>query len=83
MLKVILFLESPEASADSKVFHAGTATKDGQIVTAGGRVLCAVALGDSVSEAQLKAYQAVKQISWNGVNYRNDIGHRAISREKS
>lgn len=73
----------PVATADSKVFHAGTTTKDGQIVTSGGRVLCAVALGDSVSDAQNKAYQVTKQINWNGVNYRNDIGHRAISREKS
>lgn len=73
----------PAGTADSKVFHAGTTTKDGQIVTSGGRVLCAVALGDSVSDAQNKAYQVTKQINWNGVNYRNDIGHRAISREKS
>jgi len=73
----------PAATTDSKVFHAGTAEKDGQIVTNGGRVLCAVGLGDSVSEAQSKAYQTTKQINWNGVNYRNDIGHRAILREKS
>lgn len=73
----------PAATADSKVFHAGTAEKDGQTVTSGGRVLCAVALGQNISEAQAKAYEAVKQISWNGVNYRTDIGHRAISREKS
>ena len=73
----------PVATADSKVFHAGTAEKDGQTVTSGGRVLCAVALGQNVSEAQAKAYEAVKQIRWNGVNFRTDIGHRAISREKS
>ena len=73
----------PTATADSKVFHAGTTEKDGQTVTSGGRVLCAVALGQNVSEAQAKAYETVKQISWNGVNYRTDIGHRAISREKS
>ena len=73
----------PVATADSKVFHAGTAEKDGQTVTSGGRVLCAVALGENVSEAQAKAYDVVKQISWNGVNFRTDIGHRAISREKS
>ena len=65
------------------MFHAGTTEKDGQTVTSGGRVLCAVALGQNVSEAQAKAYETVKQISWNGVNYRTDIGHRAISREKS
>ena len=73
----------PSATADSKVFHAGTAEKDGQTVTNGGRVLCAVGLGKNVGEAQAKAYQVTKQISWNGVNFRTDIGHRAISREKS
>lgn len=73
----------PAATADSKVFHAGTAEKDGQTVTSGGRVLCAVALGENVSEAQAKAYEVTKQISWNGVNFRTDIGHRAISRENS
>lgn len=73
----------PAATADSKVFHAGTAEKEGQTVTSGGRVLCAVALGQNVSEAQAKAYEAVKQIRWNGVNFRTDIGYRAISREKS
>lgn len=73
----------PEANSDSKVFHAGTAEKDGQTVTSGGRVLCAVGLGETVSEAQSKAYQVVEQISWDGMNYRKDIGHRAISREKA
>ena len=73
----------PAATADSKVFHAGTADKEGQTVTNGGRVLCAVALGESVGEAQAKAYEVTHQISWNGVNFRTDIGHRAISREKS
>ena len=72
----------PAATADSKVFHAGTAEKDDQIVTSGGRVLCAVALGEAVSKAQAKAYKVVEQISWNGMSYRKDIGHRAISREK-
>jgi phosphoribosylamine--glycine ligase len=73
----------PAATADSKVFHAGTTEKDGQIVTSGGRVLCAVGLGNSVSEAQAKAYEVTKQIKWEGVNYRNDIGYRAILRENS
>ena len=73
----------PTATADSKVFHAGTTEKDGQIVTSGGRVLCAVGLGNSVSEAQAKAYEVTKQIKWEGVNYRNDIGYRAILRENS
>ncbi|GAA4361237.1 phosphoribosylamine--glycine ligase [Kangiella marina] len=65
-----------------KVFHAGTAEKDGNIVTNGGRVVCVVALGDNVTEAQQKAYQAVDKISWDKVYYRTDIGHRAIAREQ-
>jgi len=73
----------PVANSDSKVFHAGTASKGGKTVTSGGRVLCAVGLGDTVSIAQSKAYQVVKDISWVGMYYRKDIGHRAISREKA
>jgi len=64
-----------------KVFHAGTASKDGHTVTNGGRVLCATALGNSVLEAQQTAYELVKKISWNGMFYRNDIAYRAIARE--
>ena len=71
----------PAETQDSKVFHAGTAEKGGQIVTNGGRVLCAVALGDSVAEAQKQAYQLVDQIHWNGMYCRRDIGYRAIARE--
>jgi len=67
---------------DLKVFHAGTATNEkGEIITAGGRVLCVTALGNSVSEAQKLAYEGVQKISWPGVYYRTDIGHRAIARE--
>ncbi len=66
---------------DNKIFHAGTAQKNKQIVTAGGRVLCATALGDSVKEAQDNAYNLVKKITWNQVYYRKDIGYRAIERE--
>jgi len=80
---VISGLEAAESIADGKVFHAGTANKDGQIVTAGGRVLCATALGATVGEAQQNAYRLVKKISWPGVYYRHDIGHRAIAREQS
>jgi len=69
--------------AGEKVFHAGTSNKDGQVVTNGGRVLCATALGDTVSEAQRRAYELTKKIQWNGVFYRNDIGYRAIAREKN
>ncbi|UTW44316.1 phosphoribosylamine--glycine ligase [bacterium SCSIO 12696] len=67
----------------AKVFHAGTKIDGDNVVTSGGRVLCATALGDSVSEAQTKAYQLVEQISWNGVEYRTDIAYRAIARENS
>ncbi len=66
--------------ADSKVFHAGTARSDGKIVTAGGRVLCVCALGDTVLEAQRKAYQQVRKIHWKNMHYRTDIGYRAIGR---
>jgi len=66
---------------DRMVFHAGTALKDGQVVTSGGRVLCVTALGHTVGEAQQRAYEVVKQIRWNGVQYRSDIGFRAIARE--
>ena len=65
-------------SGDSKVFHAGTQNKNGQVVTAGGRVLCACALGDSIAEAQTKAYDLCKQIGWQDMYYRTDIGFKAI-----
>ncbi|MBJ7539138.1 phosphoribosylamine--glycine ligase [Marinomonas transparens] len=68
--------------AHQKVFQAGTAMKDGQVVTNGGRVLCAVSLGDSVAEAQAGAYQVVDGLSWDKVYFRTDIGHRAIAREQ-
>jgi phosphoribosylamine---glycine ligase len=70
------------AKLDGKVFHAGTALKDGQIVTAGGRVLCATAIGRTVAEAQQQAYRLAEQIRWNGSFYRKDIGYRAIARER-
>ena len=70
-----------DQSSDTKVFHAGTAMEDGQPVTSGGRVLGVTTLGDSVANAQHKAYETVRQISWKGVGYRTDIGHRAIARE--
>lgn len=66
---------------DRKTFHAGTALKDGEIVTAGGRVLCATALGENVTKAQQAAYQLLNQITWQGVEYRTDIAYRAIARE--
>ncbi len=79
---VISGLENTETES-TKVFHAGTAEQDGKVTTNGGRVLCAVALGNSVTEAQRLAYQVVNKISWNNVYYRTDIGHRAIAREKA
>jgi len=73
------------ARLPGKVFHAGTRMDgpDGtQVVTAGGRVLCAVGLGDSVAAAQAQAYDLVRAIHWNLVQYRRDIGYRAIARER-
>ena len=67
---------------DSKVFHAGTSLDGERVKTNGGRVLCAVALGSTVAEAQSKAYDLVKQINWNNVYYRDDIGYRAVARER-
>lgn len=73
----------PESDQDvSKVFHAGTKLSGERVVTNGGRVLCAVALGDTVAEAQNRAYELTKQINWNNVYYRDDIGYRAVAREK-
>jgi len=66
---------------DCKVFHAGTALEHGAVVTNGGRVLCVTALGATVGAAQQRAYELVKKIRWRGVQYRTDIGHRAIARE--
>ena len=68
-------------SGHGKVFHAGTTLKDGQVVTNGGRVLCAVALGDTVTAAQKAAYQLAENIHWDRIYFRKDIGHRAIARE--
>ena len=68
------------ARLPGKVFHAGTRAHGAQIVTAGGRVLCAVGLGDTVAAAQAQAYELVHAIHWNLVQYRRDIGNRAIER---
>src|SRR5882724_4744800 len=69
------------ARLPGKVFHAGTRSEGAQIVTAGGRVLCAVGLGGTVAAAQAQAYQLVHAIHWNLVQYRRDIGYRAIAHE--
>jgi phosphoribosylamine---glycine ligase len=74
----------PETETEGeKVFHAGTKLQDGKVVTHGGRVLCATALGESVSAAQERAYRLTQKIRWDGVFYRNDIAYRAIAREKN
>ena len=66
-----------------KVFHAGTASTNADIVTNGGRVLCAVALGETTAAAQSHAYSLVEQISWSNAYYRKDIGYRAVARESA
>jgi len=78
---VITGLDSCD-SIDTKVFHAGTALKDGKVVTSGGRVLCATALGETVRDAQNKAYETLSSIDWNEKYYRTDIAYRAIEREE-
>lgn len=70
-------------TTDAKIFHAGTADRDGQVVTNGGRVLCATALGTTVAEAQARAYALARQVQWDGVYYRTDIGYRAVAREQA
>ena len=72
-----------EESEDLKVFHAGTIYEEGSLKSNGGRVLCVTALGESVSSAQKKAYDAISSIAWKDCFYRNDIGYRAIEREKN
>lgn len=78
---VISGLDCPQ-DLSSKIFQAGTALKDGKIVTSGGRVLCATALGATVREAQTKAYELASKISWDGMFYRHDIAYRAVAREE-
>lgn len=73
----------PAEQEGQKVFHAGTKLENEKVLTNGGRVLCATALGNSVSEAQSKAYELVESIQWKDAYYRTDIGYRAIAREKN
>lgn len=73
----------PAESDTVKVFHAGTLCEEDQVLTSGGRVLCVTALGDTVTSAQKKAYQAVHGIHWENACYRKDIAYRAIVREQS
>lgn len=76
-------LDAAPDSPEAKVFHAGTKLEGNEVVTSGGRVLCAVALGDSVAQAQTKAYELARSIKWENVYFRQDIGYRAIAREQS
>jgi phosphoribosylamine--glycine ligase len=68
----------PADTDDCVVFHAGTQLRDGKLVTSGGRVLCVTALGDSLHLAQKRAYEAVAQVHFEGMQFRRDIGHRAL-----
>lgn len=81
--KTIKGLSADSESPHSKIFHAGTTLHNKDIVTNGGRVLCATALGDNVTQAQSRAYQLAAQIDWDEVYYRKDIGYRAVEREQS
>ncbi|MBH2894446.1 phosphoribosylamine--glycine ligase [Serratia marcescens] len=71
-----------QESADGKVFHAGTRLQGDDVVTSGGRVLCVTALGETVAQAQQRAYQLAEGIQWPGSFCRKDIGYRAIARGK-
>ncbi|MFL9993984.1 phosphoribosylamine--glycine ligase [Burkholderia sp. GAS332] len=71
----------PAETADSVTFHAGTTLADGKLTTSGGRVLCVVGLADSVRSAQSVAYETINQISFDGMQYRRDIGYRALNRK--
>lgn len=74
----------PQGGAgQAKVFHAGTALRDGDVVTNGGRVLCVVGLGENIAAAWHAAYAQVEQIHWKNAYYRRDIGYRAIARERA
>ena len=65
---------------DTKVFHAGTEVKDKKVVTNGGRVLCVASLGEDIMEARTKAYERIGLLDWDGMFFRKDIGHKAVSR---
>ncbi len=70
------------ARLPGKVFHAGTRLEAGRVLTNGGRVLCAVGLGTNVAAAQRQAYALVGAVHWPGMQYRHDIGHRALAHEQ-
>ena len=68
----------PKATEDCRVFQAGTKREGKKVTTSGGRVLCVTALGDSLKMARTRAYEAVESIRFDGMQYRKDIGHRAL-----
>ena len=68
----------PAATDDAVVFHAGTTLASGEVKTSGGRVLCVTALADNVRQAQQRAYEVLHGIHFDGMQYRRDIGHRAV-----
>ena len=68
----------PADQPEVMVFHAGTARRDDEVVTSGGRVLCVTALADNVRQSQQRAYEVVREIQFDGMQYRSDIGHRAV-----
>ena len=73
----------PAETAQAVTFHAGTTLDGGKLTTSGGRVLCVVGLADSVREAQQHAYETINQINFEGMQYRRDIGHRALNRKNA
>ncbi|HSR36997.1 MAG TPA: phosphoribosylglycinamide synthetase C domain-containing protein, partial [Desulfurivibrionaceae bacterium] len=74
-------IDAAEQIEGVQVFHAGTAQKDGKVVTAGGRVLGVTAIADDLSTAIARAYEAVGRISWEGCQFRKDIGQKALRRQ--
>ena len=75
--KPISGLQYANSLSGVEVFHAGTKTKDGEVLTQGGRILGVTATGENTDTAIAKAYEAVDKIKWQGIHYRKDIGHRA------
>jgi phosphoribosylamine--glycine ligase len=76
--KEITGLEAAKAGGNIQIFHAGTILKEGRVFTNGGRVLGVTSLGEDIAQAIARAYEGVKKISWDGLYYRTDIGHRAL-----
>jgi phosphoribosylamine--glycine ligase len=81
--KVIEGLETAAQHPDTFVFHAGTTTENGKIVSNGGRVLCVTGMGDTIEKAIETAYQGIRAINMEGAHYRKDIGWRALNRKNT